>query len=390
MTAVDTVRSSADRLRRHPPTWPADDARALLAVALLALRVLVAAMPWITEPSARAVAGAPAVLLVAGNVAALAAVARRACPAGPGVLLLVDVAAAYGAKLATGGLTAVPTGPFWYYLAATVALWTVVLGGAAGTVVAVGWFAVQGVVPGIDRSGLDPVAVAGQAVLLAAGLVAPWAVLRVAAGVRAPRGTAAGSSAWSDAVSAGRQQERREIRRWLHDGVVQTFETIALVASHRATPEALAEIRVLAAQNAAALRRAIDDRPAAPGRLSDALERVVAAQRIMGLRLDFTAAEIPSALPADRVAALRDATAEALRNVRKHAGSGRAQVNAVADRAAVRVEVRDYGSGFDVRDRPPGFGLSQSVAGRLRDVDGGCVVHSDVGAGTRIVMWIPR
>src|SRR5207237_73362 len=77
------------------------------------------------------------------------------------------------------------------------------------------------------------------------------------------------------------------------------------------------------------------------------------------------------------VAALTEATREALRNVRKHAETRSVVVRCETSDAGVRVTVRDHGVGFDVERVFGGFGTDQSVRGRMADVGG------TTAAGTR-------
>jgi signal transduction histidine kinase len=55
----------------------------------------------------------------------------------------------------------------------------------------------------------------------------------------------------------------------------------------------------------------------------------------------------------------------------------------------IAVVARDQGEGFDVRERPPGFGITQSILARLAEVGGHGTVDSQPGRGTRVTMWVP-
>jgi len=89
------------------------------------------------------------------------------------------------------------------------------------------------------------------------------------------------------------------------------------------------------------------------------------------------------------VRALCDATREALVNVAKHAGVDRVVVSARSTATAVEVTVRDHGHGFDPLAPVAGFGLSQSIEGRLAEVDGTVKIWSAPGRGTRLIMVVP-
>ncbi len=259
---------------------------------------------------------------------------------------------------------------------ATVALWTAVLGGAVGGCVAASWLVVRA----FALAPTGPTALGLDAVIFGAALASSLVVLRLVAG----------PSAFQAGVLAGRELQRRENQRWMHDSVLQTFEAIALIAGHGSNPDTLEQVRRLAADNAAALRRTLTGPHIASSQLTEALEQAANAERLLGLQVALTLTDLDSPTPPDRVIALRDAAAEALRNVRKHAGTSYAQLIADTDEHTIRVEVRDNGSGFDPAAQHSSFGLRESVDARLREVGGGCLVNSIVDSGTSVVMWIPR
>jgi two-component sensor histidine kinase len=94
--------------------------------------------------------------------------------------------------------------------------------------------------------------------------------------------------------------------------------------------------------------------------------------------------------------ALAAATAEALDNVRRHAGpDARAWVLVEDDGDAVTVSVRDDGRGF-AGDRlaeaeaAGRLGVAQSIVGRLRDVGGKACLTSSPGQGTEVELRVPR
>jgi signal transduction histidine kinase len=391
--APDGPDRSSGSGRRRPvwlprPSWPRRGHRAVLGVGLLAVRVVAAGAPLltrspgVTDPDFPLFGLGIAAVLIVGNAVALTMVATRPgdVPVGPTVAF--DVLVAYAAAM-VADLTLTPPGLWWGYLAATVALWTVLLGRLAGVLVLGGWFAAQ-VSLLLAQPGTDPPAgLATQAVLLAAGLAGAAAAAHV--GPVVDRATD-----WSAAVQAGREVEQRETRRWLHDGIVQTLEAIALQTDRQPSPEVLAEIRRLARDDAAALRRRMTAPEVPSDRLLDALREMAATGPLIGLRIRLHTDRAPERLAPGQVAALRGATAEAVANARKHAGVDAVDVTVTGADAVVRVEVVDTGAGFDPATRPPGFGISESISGRLREAGGGYELHSRPGEGTRVVMWVPR
>ena len=92
-------------------------------------------------------------------------------------------------------------------------------------------------------------------------------------------------------------------------------------------------------------------------------------------------------MPAPVGAALAAAVAEAVRNVARHAGVSRAEISVAATDAAVRVEVRDHGAGFDPARIPAQrYGVRSSIVDRMASVGGSARVESGVGQGTRWVL----
>ena len=82
---------------------------------------------------------------------------------------------------------------------------------------------------------------------------------------------------------------------------------------------------------------------------------------------------------------------EALRNVARHAGTGRADVSVRDAGDGLIVEVSDQGRGFDPRlVAASRRGISESIRARMEAVGGGAEVISAPGAGTRVVLRWPR
>jgi PAS domain S-box-containing protein len=80
---------------------------------------------------------------------------------------------------------------------------------------------------------------------------------------------------------------------------------------------------------------------------------------------------------------------EALTNVRRHSGSNLAQVRLTQRDNMLRLEVRDFGIGFDVQTVSKGrFGL-RGIAERTQLVGGTLSIKSAPGKGTEIVVELP-
>jgi signal transduction histidine kinase len=194
----------------------------------------------------------------------------------------------------------------------------------------------------------------------------------------------------------GQQAERRRTRRIMHDSVLQTLEALAL-----ATPgddanavKRLSEVRALAKAEAADLRRQITE-PLPTGStrsLVVELAEVAAETARDGLRTQLVAADLDEdyALSQARRTAMCEAVRESLRNTVKHAATKEVVLRVEERDGGIAVVARDHGQGFDVRHRPPGFGISQSIVARLAEVNGHGTVDSRPGHGTKVTLWVPR
>jgi signal transduction histidine kinase len=94
--------------------------------------------------------------------------------------------------------------------------------------------------------------------------------------------------------------------------------------------------------------------------------------------------------PPEVVAALAGAAGEALRNVHRHAGTGRASVHVCRRDERVVVVVADDGRGFEPGAVAEGrSGLAVSVHERMALAGGRATVESGAGAGTRVRLEWP-
>jgi signal transduction histidine kinase len=204
--------------------------------------------------------------------------------------------------------------------------------------------------------------------------------------------------------------ERDRIARGIHDSVLQV---LALVSSRgRALGGEAAELGALAAEQEAALRRLVAGTALAatgtalgvPG--ADPAEPAAAAgagrdlraliEQFGGANVTVSCPAVPVPLSAQAAEALSAASAAALDNVRRHAGSGaRAWILVEDTGASVRVSIRDDGQGF-AADRlaqaaaAGRLGVSQSIVGRVRTAGGSASVTSVPGEGTEVELAIPR
>lgn len=122
------------------------------------------------------------------------------------------------------------------------------------------------------------------------------------------------------------------------------------------------------------------------------LGMAVTAARDNGLLVDFSGdiGELQSI--SERAAtALGRAVGECLSNVARHSGADRAEVVVVAADDHISVMVIDSGHGFDERTvSPERLGLRHSVRARIAEVSGVVQLWSTPGAGTSVVITVPR
>ena len=98
----------------------------------------------------------------------------------------------------------------------------------------------------------------------------------------------------------------------------------------------------------------------------------------------------PLPVPATVAAAVRQAAAEALHNVARHAGVAAARLRATVSPDSLAVEISDDGIGFELDlATPHQRGLTHSVLGRMAAVGGRARVRSHPGGGTTVRLEWP-
>ncbi len=198
-----------------------------------------------------------------------------------------------------------------------------------------------------------------------------------------------------------REEERRRLRRDLHDGLGPTLSSLPLkldVAGDLMEQDPVAARELLRglkeqSQSAVAdIRRLVYElRPPALDELGlvGAIREIAAQYTRNGLRVSVDAPEELSLLPAAVEVAAYRITQEALTNVARHAAASECVVRVALDEAAgaLHLEIRDDGSGI-----PPGHargvGLS-SMRERAEELGGNCVVESAVMGGTLVHATLP-
>jgi signal transduction histidine kinase len=119
-----------------------------------------------------------------------------------------------------------------------------------------------------------------------------------------------------------------------------------------------------------------------------ALCREFAAQQ--GIEVDFTHNGIPRSVPSEVSLCTFRIVQEGLRNLKKHSGVAKAQVNLIKVGNSLRVFVCDEGIGFDVKKLKYTSGLGiRSMEERATLLGGRFKIDSKPGEGTRIEARIP-
>ncbi len=200
---------------------------------------------------------------------------------------------------------------------------------------------------------------------------------------------------------AAREEERRRLRRDLHDGLgaqlaglnVQTGVLRGLIKRNpEAADELVLELRTELQAAIADIRRLVYDlRPPAldemglAGALNRLAERYGAEDA--GLRVLVEAPEELPPLPAAVEVAVYRIVQEALTNVIRHARARECLVGLAVANEEVSLEVTDDGAGL-LEGRPAGVGLL-SMRERAVELGGECIVEPAPKGGTRVLVRLP-
>jgi signal transduction histidine kinase len=199
-------------------------------------------------------------------------------------------------------------------------------------------------------------------------------------------------------VVVAREEERRRLRRDLHDGVgpalagnLLRLDLIADTLDGNSTASVeLATLREELRATVLEVRRVVEglrppvlDELGLPGALAEATQRLTAGGP---LTVDLQVGELPHLPAAIEVAAFRIVT-EAITNTARHSGASACRVNLDVVDGLLRITIDDDGRGID--GRPPlsgGHGL-QTMRERAEELRGQLRVSS--ASGTTIVAELP-
>ena len=198
------------------------------------------------------------------------------------------------------------------------------------------------------------------------------------------------------------ERERERICLEVHDGVAQTLvSAFQYLQAMEATAPDDKQTKQLLAKTSAQVKQAIQEsrdvinslQPATLGDLglvSTLRQELKRLGQETGLKIDFKADAIR--LPKDVETGLYRIIHEAIFNARKHADTRQLRVKINSVDAGVRVEVRDWGKGFDqaylARAGRRGTGLF-SIRKRAELLKGTCEIQSKPGEGTMVCVEIP-
>jgi signal transduction histidine kinase len=275
----------------------------------------------------------------------------------------------------------------WLYMMGTVALWTGVRGVRTAALIIAAGVGLQLLATranGVALGSLSLLVVAARELWLGAALLWTLVVLSLS-----QQGALAAAA---EGLRAGQEAERARMLRTMHDSVLQSLEALLLDAGRKDLPvrRRLERLRAGVRRQTGDIRIVLRHDEHVPGAgLTTPLEGLVEEFMGRGLRVRLVTAELEADPPVLVAQALVGATHEALANVAKHAGVQQAVVRVASVDGGVEVTVRDHGCGF-LPDRPAGgFGIAQSIVGRMRDVGGRATVWSAPDHGTRVIVWGP-
>ncbi len=197
-----------------------------------------------------------------------------------------------------------------------------------------------------------------------------------------------------------REEERRRLRRDLHDGLGPQLASLSLKADTArnlvandpaAVDRLLVEFKGQTQDAIGDIRRLVHGlRPPALDQLGLAgalREQANSLSGDRGVQITLSAPKMMAALPAAvEVAAYRIVT-EALTNVVRHAGATRCTVWLCLDDAALHLAVDDNGAGLPA-DYRAGVGLS-SMRERAEELGGACRIEARAEGGTRVAAVLP-
>lgn len=198
------------------------------------------------------------------------------------------------------------------------------------------------------------------------------------------------------------EEERRRISRDLHDDVNQRLAVLALKiqTAQKGLNESDSSLKKLQELYDGVAELSDDVRHLAyqlhPSVLDDlGLKLAIQAltddfSRWEGIKVSFTAHQVPGSLPPEVGTCFYRLVQESLRNIAKHAQASEAVVFLGVSDGGLQLSVKDQGVGFDpeARSTQKGLGLL-GMKERIRLLDGTLTISSQPRKGTEIAAWLP-
>ncbi|TFD04984.1 sensor histidine kinase [Cryobacterium sp. TMT1-66-1] len=195
------------------------------------------------------------------------------------------------------------------------------------------------------------------------------------------------------------EAQRRQDARLLHDTVLATLTLLAHsgvgvspIALQKQAGDDARLLRQLRLGGLPTPRRSgvYSLEPASVLSLGDTLDAVRQRFERMGLTVNWHGSGQVQ-LSSNVLDSFLLALSECLENVRRHSGVDHADVTITDDARTVRAMVTDTGVGFDLGQvGTERLGVAESVIARLRDVGGNARLFSSPGAGTTVVLEVPK
>lgn len=202
-------------------------------------------------------------------------------------------------------------------------------------------------------------------------------------------------------MMTSQEDERRRVARELHDDICQKLAVLEIDA-HQMEPKILRDPDG-AIQDLQQLRDGIGSLSEDVRRISHALHSsliddlgLVPALRSLledlrereNMIVTFIPQDVPEEILPQTVTGLYRIAQEALRNIARHAGKTNVKVILKGRAGGLRLEIIDFGRGFDVRASRSGLGLV-SMEERAHMMYGSCKVESEIGKGTMVSVDVP-
>lgn len=196
------------------------------------------------------------------------------------------------------------------------------------------------------------------------------------------------------------EDERRRVARELHDDISQRLAVMGIDLQHAIDllPDSAESREIVHAVAGRASVLGDDVRKLSHGLHPSLLDDLGLSYALKALADEFSEREkmlitfqrqdVPEQIPQNISATLYRIAQEALRNVAKHAGLTHVKITLSGIEDHIRLEVADFGEGFDMDVTQGGLGLI-SMSERARLVQGTFSINSALGRGTTVTVDVP-